>query len=408
MAEGYPQGDAFAGDEALGMVPIREDQPRILLMGLKKSGKTSIQKVVFQKVSPHETVLLETSSKMQKCDISNNSFVQFQIWDFPGQLMDLFDDIDGDMDWDKVFSGHGAIVYVIDCADKWPPAEAVKRLVQTIVRVLTTPGENKPKNFEIFIHKVDCLKSEQSQEKHLDVKRFVEEELNIQIRERMKSDPSLAKFDANYVQNFLATAVHYHMTSIYDHSVFDAFSKVVQRVIGSLHDCITALLGMLVTRCGMEKAYLFDVLSKIYVAQDDHDVTSQMYEVCFDMIDVAIDISAIYGCPPVRHLDDDASETDDTAGVIGSNPGDLDQMPTNGEGAFPFDHDSCSIIKLDSKQVLYLREVNKYLALVCLIREESFNKTGLINYNVMQFKHLIKEIFEVQKEKRSHTPAVQE
>ena len=116
MTDAFQQGEFPLPEDIGGMVPIREDQPRILLMGLKKSGKTSIQKVVFQKVSPHETVLLETSSKMQKCDISNNSFVQFQIWDFPGQLMDLFDDVDGDMDWDKVFSGHGAIVYVIDCA----------------------------------------------------------------------------------------------------------------------------------------------------------------------------------------------------------------------------------------------------------------------------------------------------
>ena len=234
------------------------------------------------------------------------------------------------------------------------------------------------------------------------MKRFVEEELNIEIRDRMKSDPSLAQYDANFVRNFLATSVHYHLTSIYDHSVFDAFSKVVQRVIGSLHDCITALLGMLVRGCGMEKAYLFDVLSKIYVAQDDHEVTSQMYEVCFDMIDVAIDISAIYCCPAVTNKDEDASDDDTTPHLLSSNPGDSENPAASSSdpNTFPFDHESCSVIRLDSKQVLYLREVNKYLALVCLIREESFNKIGLINYNVMQFKKLIKEIFDVQKERR--------
>ncbi|KAJ9444810.1 GTP-binding protein gtr2 [Diplonema papillatum] len=340
--DSYTNGEAASED-----MSVSEVQPRVLLMGLKKSGKTSIQKVVFQKVSPHETVLLETSTKMQKLDISNNSFVQFQIWDFPGQLMDLFDEDDdeGDMDWDKVFAGHGAVVFVIDCADKWPPAEAVKRLTQTIVRVVTTPGNNKPKNFEIFIHKVDCLKSEQSQEKHLDVKRFVEEELNIQIRDRAKTDEVLAQFD---VRSFVATAVHYHMTSIYDHSVFDAFSKVVQRVIGHLHDCITALLGMLVTRCGMEKAYLFDVLSKIYVAQDE-GVTAQMYEVCFDMIDVAIDISAIYGCPQPRAADEESVDGDDAA----LSPQDLYKPggPEDSGSAFPFDSESCTVIRLDSKQV---------------------------------------------------------
>jgi len=40
------------------------------------------------------------------------------------------------------------------------------------------------------------------------------------------------------------------------------------------------------------------------------------------------------------------------------------------------------VIKLNSGQILYFREVNKYLALVCLIREDSYDKHGkfLINY----------------------------
>lgn len=103
-----------------------ENKPRILLMGLRRcaiiyfdylyvvlilecrSGKSSIQKVVFHKMSPNETLFLESTSKIVKngifflsttsmsflmsyvADISNSSFVQFQIWDFPGQL-DFFD-----------------------------------------------------------------------------------------------------------------------------------------------------------------------------------------------------------------------------------------------------------------------------------------------------------------------------
>jgi len=55
-------------------------------------------------MSPNETLFLETTNKITKngmsnlafcdanaaLDISNSSFVQFQIWDFPGQL-DFFD-----------------------------------------------------------------------------------------------------------------------------------------------------------------------------------------------------------------------------------------------------------------------------------------------------------------------------
>lgn len=46
---------------------------------------------------------------------------------------------------------------------------------------------------------------------------------------------------------------------------------------------------------GIEKAFLFDVSSKIYIATDSAPVDMQSYELCCDMIDVVLDISSIYG-----------------------------------------------------------------------------------------------------------------
>jgi hypothetical protein len=43
-----------------------------------------------------------------------------------------------------------------------------------------------------------------------------------------------------------------------------------------------------------------------------------------------------------------------------------------------YDPDTQSIIKLNNGMILYLREVNKYLALVCLIREDKFDKHGTL------------------------------
>lgn len=45
----------------------------------------------------------------------------------------------------------------------------------------------------------------------------------------------------------------------------------------------------------MEKAFLVDVASKIYVATDSSFVDMPIYELASDMIDVVIDISCIYG-----------------------------------------------------------------------------------------------------------------
>ena len=43
-------------------------------------------------------------------DISNSSFVQFQIWDFPGQV----DFLDPTFDSDNIFGGCGALIFVVD------------------------------------------------------------------------------------------------------------------------------------------------------------------------------------------------------------------------------------------------------------------------------------------------------
>ena len=43
-------------------------------------------------------------------DISNSSFVQFQIWDFPGQI-NFFDTT---FDSEMIFGGCGALIFVID------------------------------------------------------------------------------------------------------------------------------------------------------------------------------------------------------------------------------------------------------------------------------------------------------
>ena len=45
----------------------------------------------------------------------------------------------------------------------------------------------------------------------------------------------------------------------------------------------------------MEKAYLFDVASKLYISTDSSPVDMQSVELCSDMIDVVLDVSGIYG-----------------------------------------------------------------------------------------------------------------
>jgi hypothetical protein len=41
-----------------------------------------------------------------------------------------------------------------------------------------------------------------------------------------------------------------------------------------------------------------------------------------------------------------------------------------------FDNQSSSLIKLNNGTILYLREVNKFLALVCILREDNYDRQG--------------------------------
>ena len=61
-------------------------------------------------MSPNETLFLEATSRVTKDDIAHSSFMQFQVWDFPGQLSFL----DEAFDCDAIFGNCGALVFVID------------------------------------------------------------------------------------------------------------------------------------------------------------------------------------------------------------------------------------------------------------------------------------------------------
>ncbi|XP_010137869.1 PREDICTED: ras-related GTP-binding protein D [Buceros rhinoceros silvestris] len=137
-------------------------------MGLRRSGKSSIQKVVFHKMSPNETLFLESTNKICREDVSNSSFVNFQIWDFPGQI-DFFDPT---FDYEMIFRGTGALIFVIDSQDDY--MEALARLHLTVTRAYKV---NPDINFEIFIHKVDGLSDDHKIETQRDIHQRANDDL---------------------------------------------------------------------------------------------------------------------------------------------------------------------------------------------------------------------------------------
>jgi Ras-related GTP-binding protein C/D len=77
------------------------------------------------------------------------SFIDFQIWDFPGQV-NYFDD--SAYDAREIFDTVGSLVFVIDAQDDY--SNALHRLQYTIIKAYQV---NPRITFEILIHKVDGL-----------------------------------------------------------------------------------------------------------------------------------------------------------------------------------------------------------------------------------------------------------
>lgn len=121
----------------------------------------------------------------------------------------------------------------------------------------------------MFIHKVDGLSDDRKLEAQRD------------IHQRATDDLADAGLEGIHLS--------FYLTSIYDHSIFEAFSRVVQKLIPQL-PTLENLLNILISvslslslsstlsfcsaplppsqNSGIEKAFLFDVVSKIYIATD--------------------------------------------------------------------------------------------------------------------------------------------
>src|SRR3989338_8088766 len=125
----------------------------------------------------------------------------------------------------------GALVFVIDAQDEIE--EALDKLHKTVKHAHKI---NPNISFEVFIHKCDGLTPENKIE--------VQRGLQTQVTDDLRADG----LDIN---------VAFHTTSIYDHSIFEAFSKVIQKLIPQL-PTLENLLNSLVDTCRIEKAFLVD------------------------------------------------------------------------------------------------------------------------------------------------------
>lgn len=311
----------------------------ILLMGLRRGGKSSICKVVFHNMQPLDTLYLELTSKPTLEQFL--SLIDLLVMELPGQL-NYFEPT---YDSERLFSSVGALVYVIDSQDEYLNA------LTNLLMIIEYAYKVNPKiNIEVLIHKVDGL----SEDYRIDAQRDI----------MQRTGDELLDLGLEGVQ------VSFYLTSIFDHSIYEAFSRIVQKLVPELPS-LENMLDNLVAHSSIDKVFLFDVNSKIYVATDSLPVDIQTYEVCAEFIDITIDLDDLY----------------------------VDNEKKSGE-------EIKSVSSLLNGLILYLKQMIRGLALVALIRNDDAENEEkqhidevltIIDYNVNCFKKALAKMWEAAK-----------
>lgn len=106
--------------------------------------------------------------------------------------------------------------------------DALMKLNLTVTRAYKV---NPNIRFEVFIHKVDGL----SDDHKIEAQRDIHQRANDELME----------------EGFDSVNLSFYLTSIYDHSIFEAFSKVVQKLIPqlpTLENLLNIFVSVMMTR----------------------------------------------------------------------------------------------------------------------------------------------------------------
>ncbi|PLW05817.1 hypothetical protein PCANC_01480 [Puccinia coronata f. sp. avenae] len=398
----------------------RPDRPKLLFMGPRSGGKSSIREVVFHKLQPDQTLHLETTRRITQDDIK--SFIDFEIWDLPGPL-------DSDV-LTMPFAHVGAVIFVIDAQSSY--LSTIPQLASTVIQAYQT---NPTLHFEIFMHKIDAVTPDYRSEIIEQVKDRLTDEL---------SDRELSIYGVPTIAIELSHRITYKLTTVFDYSIYDALSRVIMKIVPQ-QAALEHLMNLLAQQSGVENCILFDTWTKLYIATDSSPTEKPLLEMCTEFMDIFTDLSELYGVPqqispvtrptsmtnglgkslptvPTRQVVDSsynkrsisrgrASELSPAtrSSSVAVEPGQQKPRKTAGKRMI-----TCQV-KVDTSfggprggsmpsmqateqpgRVISYYEINQYLTLVCITHEEIMRTQGtLIEYNVSRVRESIEKIFQI-------------
>ena len=316
----------------------------IIITGVSESGETSLRKVIFEKKYPYETVFNEPTKQPENLHVESLGYCDLNLVEFPS----TFTHEKCSPECEKYLSTCKVLIFLID--SQIQPGPQYDYFKNSILPLF---AKYRSMKLVVFLHKIDNTNIGQND--------YNKQRGEIQSKMKQICD----KFQKE--SNIEEIPISFHVTSIYNSTLFEAFSKLFQDMMPQ-NKSLSALIEKLTDNCNFEKAFLFDVFNKIYLAMDNSPNASQNYELCSDIIDVVLDMSGIYGDP-----------TDE----------------------FYFDDKSTCSIKIfnhftNSNNILFLKFIHKNLALIAIINEQNYERNNLLDYNINIFRQGVKSILKIK------------
>ncbi|KAJ7476040.1 Gtr1/RagA G protein Gtr2 [Mycena latifolia] len=328
---------------------------KILLLGQRRSGKTSINEVLFNALPPKQTFYLETTMRVVKHPY--DTVIPLEIWDCPGNI--TVDTLGAPL------SQFSALIFVIDIRDLYK--QPISKLVEFIIAAY---HDNPQLHVEIFVHKAEKLQEDDKIENFR------------QIQERVQ--------DALMERECEQMPYNFHLTSVYDHSLHEAFSKVLHKLIHSL-PFLEDLLNVFCANSQSPKAFLFDAASRLYVATDASPVDSATHNLCCDYLSMLNAFGPLYRSPtasPARLR------------IPAAEPSPDNPAPAETKDRF-YPSAAASLHPSAPGTTLTYHLITPQLALLALVPTGVYEgRRGLLEYNVVFFREGVQEICAVEHEAR--------
>ena len=201
-----------------------EDVKKIVLMGLSNAGKTCIYERVFEGKKPWELMKSTATKGINYKNYEVGDVSKPMIWDLGGQQQYL-DEYHGPLK-KSIFQKASVLLYVVDASDVERYENAKIELEWSVNEILTF---NNSPIINVFLHKIDLINDKSAVIKYL--KNFFTEDISYYI--------------------------HFYPTSVFDESLFTAWSGII-RDISPKSTFIQSILKSMKDQEGIKEAILIE------------------------------------------------------------------------------------------------------------------------------------------------------